>query len=216
MVKATRKSLTLMEILITTAILSLVGVAIYSTFANGLAIWKRANIINRGGNNLRLALEKINSEIRNTYNFSQIPFEGKREFISFPALIQGEKDLRYRPGQISYIFDPGEGALFKEKKSYSQIYQDKPVKRELAIEGLKDIIFSFCYLDSVSETYRWKDDWNPEEQDSLPKAVKIEFILEKGSGKKSEFIRTIVIPAGTGKQIKKIGRVPHQDQLYIA
>jgi prepilin-type N-terminal cleavage/methylation domain-containing protein len=200
-----KRGLTLIEILITSAILSLVGVAIYSTFANGLAIWKRANIINQGGNNLRLSLEKINSEIRNTYNFSQIPFEGGREFISFPALIQDEKDLHYRPGQISYIFDPGEGALFKEKRSYSQIYQDKPGKKKIAIEGLKDIVFSFCYFDSVSETYRWKDDWEAEEQDSLPKAVRIEFILENGSGQKSEFIRTIVIPSGTGKQIKKIG-----------
>lgn len=200
-----RRSLTLVEILITTVVLVLASMAVYSTLSNGLNIWKRANKISKSEKDIRLNLERIISEIRNTYKFSEIPFEGSRDSVFFPALIRNEDSHQYEVGQIKYIFDPDKGALFKEKRNYSQVYLDAEGEAEIVASNLESVTFSFCYFDSVPGLYKWKDDWEKEEQDTLPKAVKIRFLF-KENGKKAEGVETVIpVPIGTGEQKKIIG-----------
>lgn len=202
---ARKKSLTLIEVLITTAILSLVGFAVYSTFANGLRIWKRARIIKEETRSVVLSLEKIVLDLRNALNFSQIPFEGDSSFISFAARVKTEDKEKTVLGQIIYAIDLGKNRLYKEERTYSEFLEDKETNRKTALSGVKKVKFSFCYLDNATGDYRWKDDWKKEEQDSLPWAVKLDLVLERENKKDLKLSRIIIIPVGTGRQEKIIG-----------
>ncbi|MCF7872901.1 MAG: prepilin-type N-terminal cleavage/methylation domain-containing protein [Candidatus Omnitrophica bacterium] len=200
-----KKGLTLIEVLITAAILSLVGVAIYSMFANGLAIWKRARIIKEEKRSVVLSLEKITANLRNAFNFSKIPFEGDSSSISFAAMIKAKNSQESLPGQITYTLDFGEDKLYKEERTYSEFLEDKEGRKQVAAVGVKEVRFSFCYLDNSSGDYKWKDDWKKQEQDSLPWAVRLKLVLKRENGQDLELNRMIVIPVGTGKQEKTIG-----------
>ncbi len=205
MLKLKKRGLTLIEVLITSAILSLVGVAIYSVFTNGLAIWKRARIIKEEKSSIVLGLAKMTQDLKNALNFSQIPFAGNSNSISFGAMVTGGDNREAEVGQVSYTVDLSKDELYKTEKTYSQFLEKKQGRKEVIAGGVKEIRFSFCYLDNASGSYRWKDDWKKEEQDSLPWAVQLNLVFKRKDKQDLEINRIIVIPVGTGRQEKIIG-----------
>ncbi|MCF7870592.1 MAG: prepilin-type N-terminal cleavage/methylation domain-containing protein [Candidatus Omnitrophica bacterium] len=200
MLNKKKSGLTLVEILITSAILSLIGVAVYSTFANGLAVWKRAKMVEDESKNIILGMEKIILNLRNSLDFSKIPFEADSGFISFAGMVENEYSQKKEIGQINYSFDAGANILYKEEKTYSQYLNEEPGRQEVAYSGLKQAEFSFCYLDNATGRYEWKDNWEKEEQDTLPWAVKLKFIFFDKDKQESELTRMVVLPVGTGRQ----------------
>jgi len=205
--RATRYGFTLIELLISITILSLVGIAVYSTFANGVNVWRRGNENKIYERKIRLSLEKIDRELRNTFKFSKILFEGTENSISFPGLIRSSLDKTpAEVGRISYFLDESENIFCREEKTYPEIFQEGKGGVDRLITHVTTLIFSYCYLDNATGTYRWKDDWKKEEQDSIPQAVKIELVFEKNSGKPLKFTKTIFIPIGTGEQKIELGK----------
>lgn len=212
--KIVKKGFTLIELLITTSIISLIGIAVYSTFANGVNIWRRGNENRAYERNMRLSSEKIARNLRNTFKFSKIPFEGTEDSITFPGLIKSSLDetgaekkepsegleLQYEVGKISYFLDESENIFCREQKTYPETFQEENGKVDKLIPQVITLNFSYCYLDNATGEFKWKDSWKKEEQDSVPQAVKIELVFEKNSGESSEFTRTIFIPIGTGEQ----------------
>jgi prepilin-type N-terminal cleavage/methylation domain-containing protein len=203
--KLKKRGLTLIEVLITSAILSLIGVAIYSVFTNGLTIWKRARIIKEEKSSIVLSLAKMAQDLRNAFNFSQIPFAGDRSSISFAAMVAGKDSQEAEIGQVSYAVDFSKDELYKTEKTYSQFLEKKQGRKEVIAGDVKEIRFNFCYLDNASGSYRWKDDWKKEEQDSLPWAVQLNLVFKREDKQDLEINRIIVIPVGTGRQEKIIG-----------
>ncbi len=195
-----RKGFTLIELLITTSIISLLGIAVYSTFANGVIIWRRGNENRAYGRNTRLSLEKIARNLRNTFKFSNIPFEGTENSISFPGRILTGENSQYELGRLSYFLDESENIFCREQKTYPETFQEGNGKVDKLISQVTTLNFSYCYFDNATGKFKWKDSWKKEEQDSIPQAVKIELIFEKDSGESSEFTKTIFIPIGTGEQ----------------
>jgi len=220
--RGTRKGFTFIELLISVAIVSFVGAAVYSVFSNGIRIWRRSSQSRIYERDVRLVLEKFTGELRNALEISAIPFEGSEEFLRFPSLIDtsSQDSYTYRLGRITYFFDDSKKEFCRKQESYSQALegssdededgnddsagQMSKIKSGADVQGLissvKELKFSYCYLDNATGEYRWKDDWKKEEQDSTPKAVTVDLSLEKGSGEEVKLSRAIFIPLGTGRQ----------------
>ena len=213
----TTKGFTFIELLVSMAVVSLVGLAVYSVFANGIGAWRRGTIDKTYLRSIRINSEKIVRDLRNTFGFSNIAFEGTEDFVRFPALIlvtsdsdqEEEIENHYEVGRITYFYDEGEKSLCKEKKTYPEIFEEGDLDDDVSVDdlagealvtGLNSLKFSYCYLDNTTQTYDWKDDWKKEEQDSIPQAVKIEMSFEEDFIEEGEFNRTILIPIGTGEQ----------------
>ncbi|MEA3560864.1 MAG: type II secretion system protein GspJ [Candidatus Omnitrophota bacterium] len=211
-----RKGFTLLELLISVAIISLAGVTIYSVFANGITTWRIGSKNKSFERNIRLTSEKIVREIRNTFEFSTIPFEGTEDSVKFPALIPAkadpvdEKDGEesrdyYELGRVAYFYDKKEETLCKEQKSYAGVFKQEEITQgRVLIPQVSQLELSYCYLDNATGTYKWKDDWKKEDQDSLPQAVKIKLSFKKKTNRE-DFERTIFIPTGTGEQKIELG-----------
>ncbi|MBU3933418.1 MAG: type II secretion system GspH family protein [Candidatus Omnitrophica bacterium] len=211
---ALKKGFTFIELLISITIISLVGVAVYSVFANGITAWRRGNKNRTYARNIRLTTEKVARELRNAFEFSNIAFEGTEDSIMFPALIavesesgEGETETHYEIGRLAFFYDKKEDALCREEKAYGEVFEEEEIgKGEALIRHLRKLEFEYCYLDNATGTYKWKEDWKKEEQDSIPQAVKIKMVFKKKAGR-HDFEKTVFIPMGTGEQKIKLGSI---------
>jgi len=214
------KAFTLIELLVCITIVSLVSVAVYSIFANGISAWRRGNENKTYARNIRLTSEKMARELRNVFEFSMIPFEGTEDSVMFPALISGRPDdeddypkNHYEVGRIAYFYDKKRDALCREGKAFLELADEEEVgKGKVLIQDVSALEISYCYLDNVTGAYKWKDDWKREEQDSIPQALKIEIDFKKGATYKDKFSRVVFIPIGTGEQKIDLGSITTEEQ----
>jgi len=191
---------TLVELIISGAIIFVVSLTVYSVFASGIRVWKKANEIRSYGHRLRLFSEKLSSELRNTFKFSTIPFEGTEESIAFAALIDN------KVGRLSYFLNDDD-ILCRRAQNYSEVFEKgKNGRYDLLIPGISEVKFSYCYLDNNTGEYKWKEKWVKEEQDTLPQAVKIDLKFKDKTDQGEKFTKTVFIPIGTGEQKIDLGQ----------
>jgi hypothetical protein len=185
---------TLVELIISGAIILLVSVTVYSVFASGINVWKKANQARGKGYALRLVIEKMSMELRNTFKHSAIPFEGTEEAVYFPGLLDSQV------GRVSYFVDEEEN-FCRRQQGYPEVFEKgENGKAEALIPGVKQLKLEYCYLDNASGEYKWQDEWVKEEQDTIPQALKLELTFEGDNEEESKFTKTIFIPIGTGEQ----------------
>jgi len=205
------KGFTLVELFISTAIIFLVGAVVYSIFFNAVNVWRRASISRKLEKDVAINLTKIARDVRNSFEFSSIPFEGAENYVSFAGLVpmaasSGGSGLEV--GRIMYFFDKDKTTLFKEEKRYPQVFKESGTEEDYTvpvITDVSDMVFSYCYLDNLTGEYKWKDDWKIEDQDSIPQAVKLDLVFKKDGRETSRVSKTIFMPMGTGEQRKELG-----------
>lgn len=185
---------TLLELIISGALIFLVSITVYSVFAGGISVWKRANQARSSGYDLRLLMDKMSAELRNAFRFSTIPFEGSQDSIAFAGLIDKQVS------RLSYFINEDD-ILCRRIQSYPDVFKKgESGKYELLFPGVLKLKFGYCYLDNATGDYKWKDEWVKEEQDTIPRAVKIELTYERKPEEELKFSKTIFIPIGTGEQ----------------
>ncbi len=222
-----KRSFTLIELLISITIFALAGTAVYSVFASGMIAWRRGNKDKTYVRKVRIAAESMERDLKNTFDFSEIAFEGREDSVRFTALISNEFDsegdeseIYYEVGRMAYFYDKEKGALCKEEKNFPDISRKKEDssidwggeedgKVKILFDNLRELEFSYCYLDNVTGSYKWKDDWKKEEQDSIPIAVKILMVFKKEMNQ-GDFEKLVFIPIGTGEQKIEIGSAVRQ------
>ncbi len=188
----TRRSnaFTLIELLITSAILGIISVAIVATFASGLKVYSKVQNYMGSRPDALLALERIERDLGNTVSSSEIDFIGGRESVSFAALI-GEGDL----GRILYYTKGRYDTLTREEQSYPRATASKIRKGKGALKKLvptKNVRFSYYYYDVEDKEYRWKNSWEPEDE-GPPLGVRFELVFTEGA-KDVTLTRTALIP----------------------
>ncbi|MBU0547395.1 MAG: prepilin-type N-terminal cleavage/methylation domain-containing protein [Candidatus Omnitrophica bacterium] len=190
---------TLIELIISGAIIFLVSLTVYSVLAGGINVWKRASQASSKGHDLRLVLEKLSAELRNTFKISSIPFEGTKDVIAFASVIDKQVS------RVSYFLND-DGIFCRRVQNYAEIFKKgESGKYYLLLPVVMGLEFSYCYLDNATGDYKWKDEWVKGEQDTIPQAVNIELVFKKDS-QESKFTKTIFIPIGTGEQKIEFGQ----------
>ncbi len=189
-----RAGFTLVELIISGVIILLVSVTVYSVFSGGISVWKKTNQAKSKGYALRLAAEKMDRELRNSFKHSAIPFEGAEDSFYFAGLSDEQVS------RIGYFLDE-EDNFCRRCQNYSEIFEKgENGKVEQLIPHVKKLKCSYSYLDNASGEYKWKDEWVKGKQDTLPQAVEIELTFEGPDGQETKFVKTVFIPVGTGEQ----------------
>lgn len=212
-----KRGFTLIELIVSITIFALAGTAVLAVLTNGITAWRRGNKDRTYLRKIRLVTESMARDLRNTFKFSGIAFEGEEDSVIFPVLISSEPDSNpgedetghetgHEVGRVVYFYDKKRKVMCKEEKTFSEVYQQEGEvgKGKVLFEHLRKLEFSYCYLDNATGDYKWKDDWKKEEQDSIPVGVKTKMIFEKKIGLE-DFERTIFIPIGTGEQKIELG-----------
>jgi len=177
---------TLLELLITSSIVAIIALAIFSTFSMGIRAYKRVHYFGLAQADVLLSFEKLEKDLHNTLNFSGIDFIGENRKVSFAGLIGPQANSAL--GRLTYYLDTKNLSLVKEERAYSQ---DSPTSKALA--SIKDVAFTYYYFDPQAREYVWQDSW--QSVNGIPKAVRVKAVFKSENDKDVEITRTILIPA---------------------
>src|SRR5437773_11479335 len=100
-----KKSFTLVEMLLVTSLMAVIGLALFQSLANGLKVW---NISTQHAmeDDAAIFFEKISGDVRDAMDYSLIKFDGSKNKISFPTIVRTLSDPRLSP-QPDYISQIG-------------------------------------------------------------------------------------------------------------
>lgn len=183
------RSFTLIELVIVTAMLSVISLALYSTFSNGIKIWQKVNQ-NIPTEDVDIFFEKFTSDLRNSLKMTGISFVGEEDKVEFATLVNSQKLQKTTVGEIKYRFNYGKGEIVRQKMDYSDIYNGEGGLGETLLQNVKSVKFQYYIYDTEKQRYLWQDEWVKQ---GLPLAVRVEVEL-KNDGQTSKFIKTVNIP----------------------
>lgn len=175
-----KKAFTFVEMMLSVAIFSIIGLAIASTLKSGFDVWKRARNLNIEERQRIFKIEKIKKELRQTFVFKkEIPFYVNETIMSF-VLINNETI-----NKITYYFNNKEKKLVRASNNLVDIIKAKKDNQEVDLSysvfmsKIDDLNFECFYQDLKSGNYTWVSKW--ENKDVLPIAVRmnINYIKEQ-------------------------------------
>lgn len=180
-----RKSLTLMEVLVATAVFSFLSVALYSLLRVGLSV--RDKIESKQGvfQSAYMNLEKMAQELRNVVFFKEgnAGFKGYEEedknkvkikILEFFSVIFNYQQDRPEVVKITYRFNPDARTLTKE---ICNPFDEQSLKKFVFLEHLEKLEF-YYFFEGLS-----KAEGTGDTKDKLPEAVKIELTYKDDSEK---------------------------------
>jgi hypothetical protein len=164
-----KRAFTLAELLVVSVLMALMCAAVFSTFRAGLSVWKYA----QGNDSLQYAraiqFEKLNRDLRQAFDFSDIAFSGNNSTVSFSAVSRSEII------KVVYRFDEKSAALVREQYLLKDILKAREEMEtvkgtaEILLEGVKNFTYSFFYT-TAPGGYQWNYEWNLTQ--GLPAAVR--------------------------------------------
>ena len=202
-----QKGFTLIEILVATSILGVIGLTILTTFGSGLHVYERVQAFGGSQAEVLLALEEMERDIKNVFPMSTVAFEGDSHRIAFPAVIEileiidGKESVVPSVGRISYYIDEATyidnagKSLMRVEQNYSLAIAGGDAQEDQgeSLALIEELAFEYYYYDENAQTYGWQNSWSGEEE-TLLSGVKIE-ITYKDSDQDIVIERIVVIPA---------------------
>ena len=167
--KPAPKGFTLVELLMVTALLSVVLLAVFSTYSSGIRIWrevKDAGILDK--RELYTSLEKMKRELMgHIRDFTHIEFEGSHGKLIFPAV--SKEGVMH----TTYYFDKSASTFFKESYRFSDSLKEKMDKEKREAFSADEVKFSYLFYDPEKETGVWMTDFE-EAKEGVPEAVRLD------------------------------------------
>jgi prepilin-type N-terminal cleavage/methylation domain-containing protein len=210
---------TLLELIISIAILSAVLVTIYATLSMGSRTWDKGERDIEKVQRMRVVMDLLSREIKAAYPYRVTPseldthkefyaFDGKNDYLSFVSCVP----LRGGTGKLSWLtfwVEEGQGLVVVERDALrSDIFKERETidKDEMVVldAAVTDIQFEYYRSEegdveeAAEEEESWEEKWDAEEEGTLPQAVSVSvtFLEEpagQGGGDES-YTRDLVIP----------------------
>ncbi|MFH0856107.1 MAG: type II secretion system protein GspJ [Candidatus Omnitrophota bacterium] len=178
------KAFTLIELLISLCVFAIIMVTLYSAFNTGVTglgrIEANATALESG----YFTLERIGKDLRNSFAYSSDDsrFSGDNAGLSFLTLGPQFSFIKY---SLS-----GKVLLRLARVNQDALQNASGTKPKILARNVKQIKFTYIYLDPDSKELKETDAWN--DTSALPVAVKVNLVLE---GKRdAAFTRTIYLP----------------------
>jgi len=185
------KGFTFIEIVLVVSMAGIISVAVYRSLSNGIKIWKRDRSI-AAEEDAMIFFDKISQDLKNSFSFSQIGFEGRFNNMSFPTVVRSFPDNSefdpgeyiYQVGRVEYYYDTIRKTLFRKQADYGRAVNDKFETPSVMVHPVSRV--RFRYYKRMPGGFGFSD----ESGGSMPVAVEI--TLEIPSGKKTYSISRII------------------------
>ncbi len=199
--------LTLIELLVAILIFSIIVVSLYSAFSVGLAAYNKGEKVASFYQRIRLSLNSIALDFRNSYRFSDkdakfVVENGKVSLFTLKPIYLKGKVESLQICKVEYWQD--EEKLFRKICCGPLAFSDEPAaKPEVLLDNIASFRVEFPYESEENNSFIWKDYWK--EVDKLPLAVKISLQISEPESKVRSLVLTkaIFLPCGKlGKEEK--------------
>ena len=186
------KGFTLVEMIVAIVIAASLGMAVYTTFAQGVRIWTRT-AKDRGEWKVDLWMDKVTEDLRNAFWDSKWPLKGTRTELFFTTLFHGGGGTFPGgvPAYFRYAFDPKAKDVMSQRYAFEDVLMSRSRSKTTVAVLEKVLTFELEYYgyDPKAKVYRWESQWN---KDCFPEAVKITIEPEQMSHRR--WIRMISMP----------------------
>jgi hypothetical protein len=197
--KNQRRAFTLTEVLLVSAMFTLISLAVFNAFSNGFKLWARGQRVMVEGDTA-IFLDRVAEDLRQTVRITGIPFKGGSMELSFPAMVWAPADelgtrapegVTDQIGAVRYVFDPFQKKIFRSQAGYGQALKTQ----------WQDPIEVADLVDDISLRYYFKGehglDVKSQSDESIPFGVMID-VRYALDGQDYHMRRFLVIPVGGG------------------
>lgn len=174
-----RAGFTLVEILISLAILAMIVASTFTIFRSSSKSWQKGETRSERYHNARTAIGKMSMELSQAVmkDGKVCKFTGEESRVGFLSFVSSSSGV-FEIAEIEYWLDKGRRLLLRNEDiepDYDFLTQDQS---DILVDNISELEFS--YYDGMN----WNGSWNSDS--ILPKAVKIKIKLEDKTGKESE------------------------------
>lgn len=194
-----RRGFTLIEVLVVTAILAVLGAAIASCIGAGIRVWDAVRGSATRDINAELALMGIARDLRNALPFHAIEFHGAATELSFAAVMAddaGEESSGpvRRIGLCGYRLDRDAGELLRETSRYPA-EAEGGARVERVLSGVTRATLQYLPAggDAAAGGGEWVAEW--QSTTNLPRAVRVALVLA-GGDRPLASAATVLLPIG--------------------
>ncbi len=188
-----RGGFTLAELLVTTALMALIGAATIAVLAGGIRVWERADAVGTTQRDMLVAWYQLRRDLQNVRRFHPVPFSGAYDACSFAKVAQdhpvrSRRSSAHPPideplalpelGQLGYFFDSYHHTLCRSFVPY-RFSRRRWLKDacEPVLERVERLRFSYFGPAAGSGAVEWSQGW---EQPQPPIAVRVELTRQDG------------------------------------
>lgn len=165
--KKSVKGFTLVEILIAVLITSFLGAVIFSVFSQGVRLWDRA-YQQRSNFDIYYFVEKLNTDLQNSFIFSNDDFIGKPNSMEFYSLAPDQHFKSDLPVKVQYSLQGS--SVNRQELSYEKVLAgNKQGFSQVLLDRISSCQFQYYFTD-FQNVFEWMNYW---QKDCLPSAVKI-------------------------------------------
>ena len=192
------RGLTLIELLVTLAVLSITMVIAFSMFSGAGRIWQRAQCETGKEQQVLLAFQDLRVHLRSFQPYAKLEFKGADDEIQFPLLAPSplrKSDGMFEPALASYYLRKEDGVLCRAVMPYRLIRENRykdPTCTEV-LTGVDKFKLSYYGYNESSKDHRWRS----RGEDSTPLSIKIELTYhDTCSEAHVAQTQTITLPTG--------------------
>jgi prepilin-type N-terminal cleavage/methylation domain-containing protein len=170
-----RRAFTLVEVVIVTAMVAIISLAIYSTLNNGLRIWKRVNE-SLPEEDIAIFMEKFAVDARNSFISKDMLFHGTKESMAIPSVVVTPWVKGRTIGQVVYSFDSSTKSVMRRVRDFSHVYRDEEGIIGGQIIHIRSAEMRYYSYDEEKKLYQWISEWQAE---NMPLAARITIVTDE-------------------------------------
>jgi len=180
-----QRGFTCIELLLVTALMASLSLAIFLCLSNGLKLWQRTQqaLLQE---DVAIFFDKFSGDLRNALNFSTLAIDGQEYSFTFPTIVwmradrgsaRAKEEFIDQYGRVRYAFDAGAGILTRQQANYSQGVRKAwgDLAGQALLRGVTEVRFKYYY------SGRKSDDFSTEAKDGLPSGVEVDVRFKDGA-----------------------------------
>jgi prepilin-type N-terminal cleavage/methylation domain-containing protein len=179
---------TLVEILISLAILAMIVVSTFTIFRSASKSWQKGEIRSERYHNARSAVSRISLEISQAVINSNAlcKFTGDKNRVSFFSFVSTESGV-FEFSEVVYWLDSDKKLLMRDEEADPDYNFKTYAHSDILSDNIS--VLEFSYFDGTL----WQDTWNSDQASGigLPKAVKIKIKVDDKKTKEGEIFEVI-------------------------
>ena len=172
------RGFTIVELVVTTSLMALIGGATVAALGGGVRVWERGVEFGIHRQAALILFTQMRHEFQNARLFRPIPFEGAYDEVTFAAAIRSDpEEPAGELGQLGYYLDDRRHRLCRSFVPYRRMKRDRLRDAcQVMLEDVTRVRFSYLGADPERGSTHWGSRW---EQPAAPLALKAEITMER-------------------------------------